>query len=54
MSRGSYKKNLLPYVLILISLYLGACSTTPLLTDSKQLINQSVRTLAIFKNRVDL
>ena len=54
MSRGSYKKILLPYVLVLISLYLGACSTTPLLTDSKQLINQSVRTLAIFKNRVDL
>lgn len=54
MSCGPYKNFLLPHILVLILLYLGACSTTPQFTDSKQLINQSVRTLAIFKKRTDL
>jgi lipid-binding SYLF domain-containing protein len=54
MSIGSYKNFLLSKILVLLSLYLGACSTTPQLTNSKQLINQSVRTLTILKKRDDL
>jgi len=54
MSRKCEKKNLKPQILVLVLLFLGACSSVPRYTNSEQLVNQSVKTLSTFKKRADL